>query len=233
MHVYNNLEMRLIRSHSIFQPWGGVATAGEGYEQNLKPIDDLLRPQPRSRESPGLARGQIVVRGTVSENGKVKKVIVNDRPARSVRGSSTSGKSNSTGFPVATACPQRSRRRHGGQRRKTPSRRPRSVPPRRTHRSEGSRGRPMNPHNTRPRQWAPILALAARLPPPPSFVPVLRCGGDGRPSVIRRPARSWSTERGEAGIKVRFDPAERLRDLDALHPSGVTNAEGYLYSRQL
>ncbi|APW61567.1 G8 domain-containing protein [Paludisphaera borealis] len=84
-HVYNNLEMRVIRSHSIFHPWGGFPTAGEGYEQNLKPVDDL----PPATAITGVSASgpsRVVVRGTASENGAVAKVLVNGRPARSVRG---------------------------------------------------------------------------------------------------------------------------------------------------
>jgi hypothetical protein len=84
-HVYKDLEMRLIRSHSIFHPWGGMPTAGEGYEENLKPLDDLPPATAITRAS-STGPGKLLVVGTASENGSVARVVVNGRPARSVRG---------------------------------------------------------------------------------------------------------------------------------------------------
>ena len=84
-HVYKDLEMHLIRSHSIFHPWGGVTAPGDGYEENLKPVDDLPPATAITRISP-VSSGRLLVSGTASENGAVARVVVNGQAARSVRG---------------------------------------------------------------------------------------------------------------------------------------------------
>lgn len=83
-HVYKNLEMRQIRSHTVFHPWGGLPNAFEAYDSNLKPVDDLppvtivtkvIRRSPKS----------VLVYGTAVDNEAIANVIVNGREADPVR----------------------------------------------------------------------------------------------------------------------------------------------------
>ena len=66
----------------------------------------------------------------------------------------------------------------------------------------------------------PILALFA--------VPFLfcSCAEDGRPKRFPATGKVLVDGKGAAGIKISLHPSDRPRDLDALHPTGVTDDQG-------
>jgi hypothetical protein len=82
-HEYRGLKMRKIDTPEIFHPWGST-TVGENYWRFLDPVDDL----PPMTIITGISRtpdGKLLVRGTTSDNGPIKRVMVCGREARSLR----------------------------------------------------------------------------------------------------------------------------------------------------
>ncbi|MDR3619323.1 MAG: hypothetical protein P4L85_08230 [Paludisphaera borealis] len=68
---------------------------------------------------------------------------------------------------------------------------------------------------------AAVLALASAALLLPS------CGGDeGRPKRYPASGKILVDGKGAGGIRIRLHPIDRLRDVDALNPSGVTDDDG-------
>src|SRR5690349_11559756 len=78
----------------------------------------------------------------------------------------------------------------------------------------------MNNRPRRPRR-GPVLASVLLL------LVVPACGDDsGRPKRYPATGKVLVDGKGEAGIQVRLHPVDRLHDVDALAPAGVTDADG-------
>lgn len=80
---FRNLSLKKIASRDIFVPWGGGKDYDNEYAPSVSPKDD----RPPTTVITGVERaryGQIVVRGTTADNGKVTRVTVNGVEAREV-----------------------------------------------------------------------------------------------------------------------------------------------------
>jgi hypothetical protein len=80
---FKNLSLSKISEHDIFVPWGGAKAYDNDVNPSLKPKDDL----PPSTVITGWQTngiGELVVRGTTTDNGTVTEVRVNGQVARAV-----------------------------------------------------------------------------------------------------------------------------------------------------
>ncbi len=80
-HAYRNVHLDDISVNADFQPIGKQPLAAD-YPGELNPVDDLP-PQTVITRVVKADRGWLV-RGTTSDNGEVRRVLVNDREARAV-----------------------------------------------------------------------------------------------------------------------------------------------------
>ncbi len=84
LNEYRDVSLTKIARVDIFYPWGGNDDIGDDYDKFLRPIDDLP-PMTVVTRVERTADGGLRVRGTTSDNGKVKDVRVNDRLASPTR----------------------------------------------------------------------------------------------------------------------------------------------------
>src|SRR5207302_11088597 len=82
-HAYRGVKMDRITVHKEFSAKGQAPSAAE-YPKPLEPVDDLP-PVTVITHLARLAGDKLVVRGTTSDNGDVRKVVVNGREARALR----------------------------------------------------------------------------------------------------------------------------------------------------
>jgi hypothetical protein len=80
-HAYRKIRMDDISVHKEFAPEGKAPNESE-YPGPLAPVDDL--PPATVITHVEQTDGKVLVRGTTADNGTVKKVIVNGKPARAV-----------------------------------------------------------------------------------------------------------------------------------------------------
>ncbi len=79
-HEYRNLDMQRIETAMIFQPWGSSSVA-ENYRHYLDATDDLPPATVITHYEP-VDETNYRVRGTTTDNGKLKGVTVNGQPAK-------------------------------------------------------------------------------------------------------------------------------------------------------
>ena len=75
--------MQRIETAAIFEPWGN-STVAENYDRYLDPVDDLPPTTVITHWEPRDG-GQLFVRGTTIDNGRIKFVTVNGQEATSLR----------------------------------------------------------------------------------------------------------------------------------------------------
>lgn len=82
-HAYRNVKMNRIAIHKEFMP-SGKAPAEADFPRPLDPVDDLA-PVTVITHAQWLSDNKLAVRGTTSDNGEVRKVLVNGQQARAQR----------------------------------------------------------------------------------------------------------------------------------------------------
>jgi hypothetical protein len=82
-HEYADVKMERIISKGLFFPRPGRARNDE--IANLKPVDDLPPSTAITQVRPRGSAGPLVVLGVSSDNGEIRRVLVNGRPARPLR----------------------------------------------------------------------------------------------------------------------------------------------------
>jgi hypothetical protein len=79
---FKNLSFTKTRRADLFNPFGGNPTLPDDYDKFVKFTDDLPPQTVITRVTPALSGGGLLVRGTCSDNGEVKQVVVNGKVAK-------------------------------------------------------------------------------------------------------------------------------------------------------
>lgn len=81
LNEYRNVSITKTRRVDIFYPWGGNQSIEDDYSRTLRPVDDLP-PFTVITDTTRTTAGDLVVRGTSSDNRNIKAVAVNGKPVK-------------------------------------------------------------------------------------------------------------------------------------------------------